>query len=76
MLPLAALSRLSGMGISSGTLSALTKNLDFDDILTIALRVALVGLLGAVVRGLFYRLKTSLSDGTCGLIDGFSACWW
>ena len=56
---------LAGMGIPPSALSSLTKNLDMNDILSLAIRFALIGLLGAGVRTLFHHFKTIISDGKC-----------
>jgi hypothetical protein len=54
---------LAGMGIPSTALSSLSKNLDMSDILGLAIRFALIGLLGAGLRALSYRIKISIFDG-------------
>ena len=53
---------LAGIGLAPGLLSSFTQNLKADDILGIAIRVALIGLVAAGVRKLLTSLKTAITD--------------
>ena len=50
------------MGMSSGMLSGLVKGVSTSDIISVALRIALIGICTAAFRVLFYRAKTVLNE--------------
>lgn len=57
--------RLAGMGFPSDPFSSLTQNLNLIDILSVAIRFALIGLLAAGVKALFHVIKSYIFDGEC-----------
>ena len=53
----------AGVGLTPGLIGGLTKTFQGGDILYIAVRVALIGILTALVRAGLVELKRTLTDG-------------